>query len=78
MTIKDKRSVVKGLKDRVRHKFNVSAAEVGELDSRRNSVLGFAMVSNDGQYIGSVLDKIVDMVRQTPQVSLLDYEVEMV
>jgi uncharacterized protein len=78
MSLKDKRSVIKGLKERVRHKFNVSAAEVEGQDNRRNSVLAFAMVSNDGQYIGVVLNKIVDLVRQIPQLSLLDYEMEMV
>jgi uncharacterized protein len=78
MTLKDKRSVIKGLKDRVRHKFNVSVAEVEGQDNRRNTVLAFAMVSNDGQYIGAVLNRIVDLVRQIPQLSLLDYEMEMV
>jgi uncharacterized protein len=78
MTVKDKRCVIKSLKDRVRHKFNVSVAEVEGQDHRRNSVLAFAMVANDGQYIGAVLDKIVDLARQIPALSVLDYETEMV
>ena len=47
MSLKDKRRVVKSLKDRIAHGHNVSIAEVGALDEHRRSILGMAMVSND-------------------------------
>ena len=44
MSLKDKRRVVKSLKDRIAHGHNVSIAEVGALDEHRRSILGVAMV----------------------------------
>jgi uncharacterized protein YlxP (DUF503 family) len=43
MSLKDKRRVVKSLKDRIAHGHNVSIAEVGALDEHRRSILGVAM-----------------------------------
>lgn len=77
MSLKDKRRVVKGLKDRIAHAHNVSIAEVGALDEHRRSIIGIAMVSNDSKYVDGALSKLVDLVRMTPQVSLLDYQIEM-
>jgi uncharacterized protein YlxP (DUF503 family) len=76
-SLKDKRRVVKSLKDRIAHGHNVSIAEVGALDEHRRSILGVAMVSNDSRYVRGALDKLVDFVRLTPQVSLIDYQIEM-
>ncbi len=77
MSLKDKRRVVKSLKDRIAHRHNISVAEVGALDEHRRSVLGFAMVGNDGRYIEGALSKLVDFVRAVPQVSLIDYQIEL-
>jgi uncharacterized protein YlxP (DUF503 family) len=77
MSLKDKRRVVKSIKDRIAHGHNVSIAEVGALDEHRRSIIGMAMVGNDGQYIEGALSKLVDFVRMVPQVSLLDYQIEM-
>ena len=77
MSLKDKRRVVKGLKDRIAHGHNVSIAEVGALDEHRRAILGLAMVSNDARYVEGALSKLVDMVRATPLVELVDYQIEM-
>ncbi len=77
MSLKDKRRVVKSLKDRIAHGHNVSIAEVGALDEHRRSILGMAMVSNDGQYVEGALSKLVDFVRTVPQVTLMDYQIEL-
>lgn len=77
MSLKDKRRVVKSLKDRIAHRHNISVAEVGALDEHRRSILGFAMVGNDGRYIEGALSKLVDFVRAVPQVSLIDYQIEL-
>jgi uncharacterized protein YlxP (DUF503 family) len=77
MSLKDKRRVVKSLKDRIAHHHNVSIAEVGALDEHRRSILGVAMVSNDLRYVQSALDKLVDFVRSVPQAGLIDYQIDM-
>jgi uncharacterized protein YlxP (DUF503 family) len=77
MSLKDKRRVIKSIKDRIAHAHNVSIAEVGALDEHRRSILGIAMVSNDRQYVEGGLSKLVDFVRMVPQVSLVDYQIEL-
>ena len=77
MSLKDKRRVIKSLKDRIANGYNVSIAEVGALDEHRRCILGMAMVSNDSRYVEGALSKLVDFVRMVPQVSLIDYQIEL-
>ena len=77
MSLKDKRRVVKSLKDRIAHAHNVSIAEVGALDEHRRSIIGMAMVGNDGRYIEGALSKLVDFVKVVPSVNLIDYQIEL-
>ncbi len=76
MSLKDKRRVVKGLKDRIAHGRNVSIAEVGALDEHRRAILGIAMVANDRDYVQGAFDKLLDMVRATPMVGLDDHQID--
>jgi uncharacterized protein YlxP (DUF503 family) len=77
MSLKDKRRVVLSLKDRISHAHNVSIAEVGALDEHRRSIIGVAMVANDAKYVEGGLSRLVDFVRSVPQVSLIDYQIEL-
>ncbi len=77
MSLKDKRRVVKSLKDRIAHGHNVSIAEVGALDEHRRSIVAIAMVSNDKRYVEGALSKLVDFVRTVPQASVIDYQIEL-
>lgn len=76
-SLKDKRRVVKSLKDRIAARHNVSIAEVGALDEHQRSLIAMAMVSNDRVYVESALSKLVDLVRMVPQANLLDYQLEL-
>ena len=73
-SLKDKRRVVKGLKDRIRHRFNVSVSEVGFLDAHRKSALGIAMVCESARPIHAQFDRIVELVRKTRGATLLRYD----
>jgi uncharacterized protein YlxP (DUF503 family) len=75
-TLKDKRQVVKSIKDRLRNSFNVSVAEVEALDSRQLAVLGFAMVSNEAHHLKAALGQIVQALRVHPVAELLDHQME--
>ena len=77
MSLKDKRRVIKSLKDRIAHGHNVSVAEVGALDEHRRSVLGFAMVANDAGYVEGALSKLVDFVKTVRSVDLIDYQIDL-
>ena len=75
-SLKDKRRVVKSLKDRILHRFPVSIAEIGSLDHRQQGHLGAAIVSNDAQHAAVVLSKVVDFVRHSVTAELMDYHIE--
>jgi len=76
-SLKDKRRVVRGLCDRIRSRFNVSASEVDLLDQRQEALLGVALATNERRFADQVLAKVVDLVRQTPGAGLVDYETEL-
>ena len=76
MSLKDKRRIVKSLKDRIAFGHNVSIAEVGALDEHRRAIMGVAMVANDQKYVDGALSKLVDFVRTVPSVDLIDYQID--
>lgn len=57
-SLKEKRHVVKSLKDRLRARFNVSVAEIDGLDSWQHSVVAAVTVSNDRVYATQILSAI--------------------
>ena len=69
-SLKDKRRVVKSVKDRLHREHLVSVAEVAQQDNLTTAILGFALVGSDGRKIGQTLDKICEKLR-----SLHDAEV---
>lgn len=77
-TLKDKRRVIKSLKDRVKNNFNVSISEIGTLDHCQYSRLGVAMVGNDKRYVNGALSNLVNMFRVTTSVELVDYHLEFI
>jgi len=61
-SLKEKRMVLRRIKDRVRDKFNAAIAEVGEQDLWQRSSLGLALVGNDRRFVESALDEVVRFV----------------
>ena len=76
-SLKSKRQVLMSLKQRVRDKFNVSVAEVGEQDRWQKALLGIACVANEGPYVNQVLDQVLNLIRSVPTIELVRYRVEM-
>ncbi len=59
-SLKDKRQVVKSLKDRLRSRFNVAVAEIDGMDTWQWSVIAAATVSADRSYCEKVLRSVED------------------
>ena len=76
-SLKDKRRIIKSIKERMTNTFNVSAAEVDALDAHQRAVLGVAVVANEARFVTSCLDKIVDWIRKQRLVTLVDYSRDM-
>jgi len=61
-SLKSKRHLLRSAIDRVKARYNVSIAEVGENDLWQRSVVGVAAVGNDHAFINETLDKVADFV----------------
>jgi len=57
-SLKDKRHFVKGLKDRLRAKFNVAVAEIGHQDSWQVGLVAAVTVSPDQPFAEKVLQSV--------------------
>jgi uncharacterized protein YlxP (DUF503 family) len=75
-TLKDKRQVLKSIKDRLRQSFNVSVAEIEANDNRQLIVLGLAMVGKEAHPIKITLGEIVNALKAHPIAEFVDYEME--
>jgi hypothetical protein len=73
-SLKDKRMVLKSVKDRVWSKFRASIAEVEDHDSCQRAVLGLSFVSNDASLLESVMNKTVELIEAGFPGILHDYE----
>jgi uncharacterized protein YlxP (DUF503 family) len=62
-SLKDKRRVVRSVKDRLHREHQVSVAEVGSQELLNVAILGASLVSADGAKVGRTLDSIVSKMR---------------
>ncbi len=62
-SLKDKRRVVKSIKDRIHREHQVSVAEVAALDHQRLAVRGSAGAAASGARCSAVLDRVVEKLR---------------
>ena len=74
-SIKDKRRIVKSLKDRIHHKYKVSIGEVDLLDSLRFAQIGAAKVTNSRQIGEKVMQKILAFVEENISGRLVDAKI---
>ncbi|NLW85760.1 MAG: DUF503 domain-containing protein [Planctomycetes bacterium] len=75
-SLKDKRRVIKSFKDRLRASYNVSVAEVDDLDSHRMATLAIAMAGSDRRYVEGAIGKIVNAAASHRDMLLADSQVE--
>ncbi|HZP82386.1 MAG TPA: DUF503 domain-containing protein [Chthonomonadaceae bacterium] len=76
-SLKDKRQILKSLIETTRQKFNISIAEIDDLDLWRRATIGVACVSNDKQHLNRVLDRVVDTLESNPMVEVGEVALEM-
>lgn len=75
-SLKEKRRIVNSLKERTRNKFNVSISEIDFNNDHHNALIGIAIISNDGNYLNSVLYSIVNFIEDEFPGMLVDYKIE--
>ena len=77
-SLKDRRRVVKSFKDRVRARFPVSIAEVGDLERWQVATLGVAIVSGEAARCSEVLSAVSRAAELANDAVLADVATEIV
>ena len=76
-SLKEKRQVLQSLKARLRDKFNLSVAEVGDQDLWQKAILGMACVANESAHVNQVLDQAVNLIQSVPVIQLVRSRIEL-
>jgi uncharacterized protein len=58
-SLKDKRQILRSLKDRLRAKFNVAVAELEHHDTWQRSVVGIVTLSNEERHVEESLQNVL-------------------
>jgi hypothetical protein len=74
-SLKEKRFVLRSLKDRLR-KFNISVAECGHQDLWQRSTLGIVSISSDHLILEQTLNTVVEETEKIIAGSLSSYQIE--
>ena len=75
-SLKEKRHVVKSLKERLRGKFNVSVAEIDDQDLHNSAVLAVATVSSSRPFAEKVLQAVEREAAELVGPMLIRFETE--
>jgi uncharacterized protein YlxP (DUF503 family) len=73
-SLKDKRRVIKSLKEKLRNKYNVAICEYGDLSLWQRTQLGVVTCGNDKHHVDSSLQAILDYISDFHAVLLLKYD----
>ena len=65
MTLKDKRNVLRGMKERIWSKFRVSISEIDHQGSTTRAVLGMSYVSNDALLLDRIMNKVIHFIEES-------------
>ena len=61
-SLKDKRTVIRSFKEKLRSKFNVSVSEVGNNDKWQNSQIAVVLVASDKKHLEKQIDTIISFI----------------
>lgn len=74
-SLKEKRWVLKSLKDRIRSKFNVSVAEIADLDKWQRCVLGISAIANDRGRLDGLMEEVLSLIEKVDDLQILDHQI---
>jgi uncharacterized protein YlxP (DUF503 family) len=75
-SLKEKRSFLQRVKDKVFARFKIALSEVGDLDLRQSTVLGFALTGNDENQIRSIIHKFLSFIEEREGARIEEEQIE--
>jgi uncharacterized protein len=77
-SLKDKRRILHGFKDRIRERYNVSIAEIDHQDKWQRASLGLVSVSGQASLVEETLQKVVRDAQNLDEAELAGWEITFV
>ena len=77
-SLKEKRAVLRPIVEGLRHRFQISVAEVGYQDKWQRALIGMAVVSDSYGHAVEVVDTVERWVWSKPEVEVTRFETEWV
>ncbi|UNC91837.1 DUF503 domain-containing protein [Candidatus Contubernalis alkaliaceticus] len=77
-SLKDKRRILKSIQAKLRQKYNISVAEIGDHDKWQKTTLAVACVSNDSGFASQVVNQIVRELENHKEGYVIDFKVEII
>jgi uncharacterized protein YlxP (DUF503 family) len=71
-SLKDKRSAVRGLKDRLRSRFNASVAEVAYQDKWQRAKIAVCIIGSDKRQLESGMTKVAQLCEEAQDLQIAD------
>ena len=75
-SLKGKRRIVRILKDRLKNKFNISVAEIGNQDILQSLHMGIVAVNSDPKYLEGQMSKVVDAIEKMHLAEVTDCQIK--
>ncbi len=77
-SLKEKRHVLRSLKDNIRNKFNVAVSEVGHQDMWQRAAIGIAGVSSDRLFIEKEIARALQYIESRGDIEVIDASLEFI
>jgi uncharacterized protein len=77
-SLKGKRKIVKSMIGKVKSRFNVSIAEVGENDKWQTIELGVSAVGNDRRFIDTSLANVLNFLESLYMAEMINSRIEII
>jgi uncharacterized protein len=77
-SLKDKRQVLRSLKDRLRGRFNVAVAELDHQDSWQRAQVGIVSLANDAAFLERSLRAVLNEAEEVLGRDLASHDLEMI
>jgi uncharacterized protein YlxP (DUF503 family) len=77
-SLKEKRAALRPIVEGIRHRFQISVAEVGYQDKWQRALVGMAVVSDSYGHAAEVVDNVERWVWSKPEVEVTRFETEWV
>ena len=75
-SLKEKRHILKSIIERLKHRFNISIAEVGSFDSLQTSDIVFACVSTETEHVRKMIDNVIRFIDGDGRVEITSKDIE--